>query len=180
MTAAPSRVGERLPLLSTMSRDLAKRGQLRSSTATAMWAGYAAHTFATAWALHRRSMPLHVTGLPARLVGVGLIGAGGALCASGMSVFTSPRELTGTSNQALTTKGIYRYSRNPQYLGYVLVLTGAALARRSGTALASAAALAAAYAAWVPVEEAHLARLHGEPYERYLRGIHRWWGRDSG
>lgn len=36
-----------------------------------------------------------------------------------------------------------RFSRNPQYVGYIAALTGAAVARRSGASLALAAAAGA-------------------------------------
>ena len=81
-----------------------------------------------------------------------------------MRRFTGVEELTGTRNQTLLTSGVYRYSRNPQYLGYVVALTGASVARRSGAALISAAALTSVYAAWIPVEESHLAGLYGRAY----------------
>lgn len=75
------------------------------------------------------------------------------------------------------TGGVYCYSRHPQYLGYVLALTGVAAARRSGTSVALAGAAAAIYAAWVPVEEEHLARTLGEASERYRHRTRRWLGR---
>jgi protein-S-isoprenylcysteine O-methyltransferase Ste14 len=68
-------------------------------------------------------------------------------------------------------------ARNPQYLGYVIALAGAAVARRSPTALACAGAVAAAYAAWIPAEERHLTRQFGQPYVDYVHRTHRWWGR---
>ena len=85
--------------------------------------------------------------------------------------------MTGTRNQTLLTTGIYRYSRNPQYLGYLLGLTGASLARRSGAPLVSTAALASVYSAWIPVEEQQLTGLYGQPYTDYTRRTCRWWGR---
>lgn len=67
------------------------------------------------------------------------------MCVIGISRFTGVEEVTGTRNQTLLTTGIYRYSRNPQYLGYLLVLTGVSLTRRSAAGLLSTAALASAY-----------------------------------
>lgn len=169
----------RVPLLSTMARDLTDNGSLRPSTATAMWAGYAAHTVTTGWALRHRALPLPLPTRPAQLTGAVFVAAGTGLCVAGMSRFTSPRELTGTRNETLTTTGVYRNSRNPQYLGYLLALTGAALARRSGAALASAGLLAAAYSTWIPVEEEHLTGLFGQPYVDYAARTRRWWGRSG-
>ncbi|HEX2174671.1 MAG TPA: methyltransferase [Nocardioidaceae bacterium] len=167
----------RVPLLSAMARDLADHGSLRLPTSTAMWAAYAGHGLLTAWALRRRAVPLPARSGPARLAGVAMVAAGAAMCVAGMTRFTSPRELTGTRNEPLTTIGLYRYSRNPQYLGYLLVLAGAAVARRSGGALLSTGLLAATYATWIPVEEDHLTHLHGQPYVDYMTQTRRWWGR---
>ena len=92
-----------------------------------------------------------------------------------MSRFASAAEVEGTRNDALATRGIYRYSRNPQYLGYVVALGGAAVGRRSLTAAGLTAAIAGAYALWVPVEEHQVEVLYGEDYRRYVREVRRWW-----
>ncbi len=84
--------------------------------------------------------------------------------------------MTGTRTQELTTTGIYRYSRTPQCLGYLVALSGAALARRSGAALGATGVLAAAYTVWIPVEERHLADLVGQHYLDDTRRTRRWWG----
>jgi protein-S-isoprenylcysteine O-methyltransferase Ste14 len=96
-----------------------------------------------------------------------------------MRKFAGPGQVSGTQAGPLVTGGVYRHSRNSQYLGYVLALTGMAIARRGGASLALAASAGVAYAAWVPVEEEHLTHTLGEPYERYRRQTARWleWGR---
>ena len=167
-----------VPLLSQMARDLTRDGALRPATAAAMWTAYAAHTAVTGWFLARRPVraPLPSSRPAGRAAGAGLVVAGLGACVAGMSRFAGPDEVTGTRNQPLTTTGIYRLSRNPQYLGYLLALTGASVARGSGGALGATGALAAAYVVWVPVEEHHLADLHGRPYLDYLGRTRRWWG----
>ncbi len=84
--------------------------------------------------------------------------------------------MEGTRAPALTTSGVYRWSRNPQYLGYLLTLTGAAVVRRSLTAMALTVAAGLVYVKWIPVEERQLATAHGEAYERYRAMTRRWWG----
>ena len=167
----------RLPLVSTMAGDLDEHGSLRASTAATMWTAYAAHTAFTGWSLARGALPLPVPEGVARPVGAAMLAAGAGLCVAGMGRFAGAEELTGTRNQTLLTTGVYRWSRNPQYLGYLLALTGAGLGRRSGAALGAAAALGAVYSAWIPVEERHLTGLHGQPYADYCRRTRRWWGR---
>lgn len=95
--------------------------------------------------LARQSLNLPLRPGPARVAGAGLVAAGAGMCVIGISRFTGVEEVTGTRNQTLLTTGIYRYSRNPQYLGYLLVLTGVSLTRRSAAGLLSTAALASAY-----------------------------------
>lgn len=166
-----------LPLLARMANDIDQHGSLRSSTATGMWAAYTAHTALVTWSLVRQSAHLPIASRPARVAGTAMTTAGVGLCIAGMRRFNGVDELTGTRNQTLLTTGIYRYSRNPQYLGYLVALTGAGLARRSGATLLSTVALACAYSAWIPVEEQHLTGLHGQPYTNYTRRTQRWWGR---
>lgn len=108
--------------------------------------------------------------------GVGLAVIGGALDAAGAHRFAGPAQLTGTRAGNLITGGIYRYSRHPQYVGLVTALGGLAIARRSLPALALTAVLGAAYRAWAPIEEEHLARCFGAPYRRYRAATHRWFG----
>lgn len=176
MTAASAR---HVPVLGRMARDLDERGALRPSTATIMWIAYLAHAGLTMRALRSPDLRLPLPTCTARLAGAASVGAGAALCVDAMRQFSGPSELTGTHSQPLVTSGIYRYSRHPQYLGYLAALTGAAVIRRSATALVWSATLAVAYAAWVPVEEQHLTRLFGQPYLDYVDRTHRWWGRST-
>lgn len=158
-----------------MEDDLRDRGTFRRSTAALMWTAYVGHAGATMVALTRRpALPL--PGAVARSVGALATGAGAALCLAGSSRFAGAGELAGTITQPLVTGGIYRHTRNPQYLGYMLALAGLAVARRSTPAMGLAAFLGVTYAAWVPVEEEHLTRTLGEPYATYQKQTHRWWG----
>lgn len=168
-----------LPLLGAMARDLDHHGAIRPSTAIAMWAAYLTHAALTVRSMHRSAAPLPLPAGVARLAGVSVAGAGVGLCIAGMRRFSGPQQLTGTQNQPLTTTGIYRRSRNPQYLGYLTALTGVSVARRSGLALGWTSVLAAAYAAWAPVEEEHLSSHFGQPYVDYVDRTHRWWGRTN-
>ncbi len=166
----------RLPLLARMRRDLLDRGALRPTTVVAMYAAYGVHAAATAAALRTRWLPLPLTRRAARLGGGTLTAVGTGLCLLGMRRFAGPGQVSGTRAEPLVTGGVYRYSRNPQYLGYIAALTGAALAKRSGSSLTLAAAAGAIYAIWVPVEEEHLTRTLGGSYLRYRRGTARWLG----
>lgn len=75
----------------------------------------------------------------------------------------------------LITTGIYRFTRNPMYLGMSLVLAGGALKLGS-------------LGAWIPVplfmlvihhqfirnEEIFLTGIYGEEYREYMRRVRRW------
>jgi len=76
---------------------------------------------------------------------------------------------------AILSTGPYRYSRNPIYLGMLLVVAGFAVALDS---LWQFAALAALYVVlhWgvVAREEAYLTRKSGAAYLDYARRVRRW------
>lgn len=159
-----------------MARDIREGGALRRSTAVIMWLAYGAHAALTARSVAKSDNRLPVPGRVSRS-GWLVTAAGSALCVAGMRQFASPGEIEGTRHDALTTTGIYQWSRNPQYLGYLLLLGGAAAARRSLTATAATALIAAVYAAWIPLEEEQLRHMYGHPYLDYLQGTNRWWGK---
>lgn len=83
--------------------------------------------------------------------------------------------LPGQGTSALIESGPYRVSRNPLYLGLLLLYAGAALVVGSVPALLL---LPVAWAGlhWGAVlpEERYLAAHVGEPYRRYRRRVRRW------
>lgn len=77
----------------------------------------------------------------------------------------------------LVEEGPYRYTRNPMYLGMVLICAGAALLTRSPVNLLAAAA----FGAWlrqrfVIPEEAFLRSQVGRPFLDYAERVPRWLG----
>ena len=75
----------------------------------------------------------------------------------------------------LVTGGLYSYSRNPMYVGVLLVILGQALRRRSVVVCWWGAGM------WIGFhnrvigyEEPHLAEKHGETYEAYCERVPRW------
>lgn len=75
----------------------------------------------------------------------------------------------------LVIVGLYRHSRNPMYIGVLLVVTGWALGFRSSALGLYAAALAVAFHLRVVFgEEPWLARTHGEAWTRYAAQVPRW------
>ncbi len=75
----------------------------------------------------------------------------------------------------LVISGLYRFVRNPQYVGVVLTLIGEALLTRAAILFAYAAVLAIGYHLFVTLhEEPRLLRLFGEDYARYCQSVPRW------
>jgi protein-S-isoprenylcysteine O-methyltransferase Ste14 len=83
------------------------------------------------------------------------------------AIYDPPRELV--------IAGLYRYVRNPQYVGVVLVIVGEALLTEMVVLFGYAALMAIGYHLFVRYyEEPTLGRLFGEPYARYREAVPRW------
>jgi protein-S-isoprenylcysteine O-methyltransferase Ste14 len=113
-----------------------------------------------------------------RLVGVSLIAAGSLVLI--WCVWNFARKGRGTlapidPPTRLVVRGLYRYVRNPMYLGALLILMGQ-------TVLFASAALLWYLIAWfisvhlfvVFYEEPVLRRQFGDSYDRYCRSVRRW------
>jgi len=83
------------------------------------------------------------------------------------AIYDPPRELV--------VAGLYRYVRNPQYVGVVLVIVGEALLTERVVLFGYAAVMAVGYHLFVRYyEEPTLGRLFGESYARYRAAVPRW------
>ena len=115
---------------------------------------------------------------PVQLLGLFFILAGAALLAA--CIFEFARSGRGTLSPVdppkhLVVRGLYRYVRNPMYLGVTAVLLGEVLLMRSS-------ALAMYWLIWFVVvnafvigyEEPTLRGQFGASYEEYLRTVGRW------
>lgn len=79
------------------------------------------------------------------------------------------RESTG-----LVTHGWFAVSRNPVFLGFLLVLAGIALCAPNALTTAFLVAGWLAMATQIRLEEAHLAAVHGSAYDAYRGRVRRW------
>jgi protein-S-isoprenylcysteine O-methyltransferase Ste14 len=109
-------------------------------------------------------------------VGATMVGVGGALCGAAHMQFRSFRLTWGLRTDRLVTEGIYSWSRNPQSMGWALVLAGAALMGRSGSTLALAVVYWVSCLVWIPLEERVLQRRFGQAYDEYRRRVPRYLG----
>jgi protein-S-isoprenylcysteine O-methyltransferase Ste14 len=77
--------------------------------------------------------------------------------------------------KVLVVQGLYRYVRNPMYLGVGLAIAGWWLYFRTDVLLIYGAALMMVVQLFVLFyEEPHLRGLFGEPYDRYCGQVRRW------
>jgi protein-S-isoprenylcysteine O-methyltransferase Ste14 len=75
----------------------------------------------------------------------------------------------------LVVQGLYRYVRNPMYVGVLVVIAGWAMFFQSISVLVYAAVVALLFQLFVVlVEEPILERKFGEAYEKYREEVGRW------
>ncbi|HKT46987.1 MAG TPA: isoprenylcysteine carboxylmethyltransferase family protein [Candidatus Acidoferrales bacterium] len=81
----------------------------------------------------------------------------------------------------LVVKGLYRWVRNPMYIGVLLVILGQAIFYGSRTILVYMIGVAVLFALFVRLYEEPMLRGHfGEQYEKYRRRVPRWIPRAPG
>jgi protein-S-isoprenylcysteine O-methyltransferase Ste14 len=116
------------------------------------------------------SLPLNVLGIAPVLLGVTLSSAGAkrfAAVGTTLDTFSEPNKLV--------TDGPYKYSRNPIYLGYALVLIGVWLLLGSLSPLFIVVFSIVITDRWyIPFEENMLAEKFGPAYTSYKSRTRRW------
>jgi hypothetical protein len=76
--------------------------------------------------------------------------------------------------QRLVADGVYRYTRNPMYLGHLIFITGLAITFRSWLAVVILVGSAVWFDRRVRGDEARLRALFGKPYDDYCGRVKRW------
>ena len=110
------------------------------------------------------------------VIGVFVAAAGLALCMVGVFAFRSVAKTLCLDVGKLTVTGPYRWSRNPQYVGWFVFLTGFALTSWSVWCLVALLLVAVSLHLLVLIEEEHLIRVFGEPYREFLAKTPRYVG----
>ncbi len=157
-----------LPMAILVRRDFARIG--RVSWRVAIWTGIAMHghaliAFGVAWIDRGSLYPIATWSL---IGGLGLTFAGAYAIYLGRKAYASVARVYGLKEDELIERGVYHYSRNPQYFGYWLMFVGTALATGSLWALLLAGLFAAFMHPYIRfVEEPHLRRHFGVNYEHY-------------
>ena len=82
---------------------------------------------------------------------------------------------TSPTNRKLITSGPYQFTRNPMYLGLVILTLGVALWVGAWPMfIAPVAIFATANWVHIPFEEAKMCRQFGATYEDYVERVRRW------
>jgi protein-S-isoprenylcysteine O-methyltransferase Ste14 len=110
-------------------------------------------------------------------VGAALVALGVALAIAGAVTFqragTSPNPMKPSTTVVM--HGVYRFTRNPMYLGMTVLTIGAAVWLNTGWILILLVP-ALAVVRWhvIAREEAYLEEKFGEPFRDYKRRVRRW------
>ncbi|MBL8587813.1 MAG: isoprenylcysteine carboxylmethyltransferase family protein [Methylobacteriaceae bacterium] len=110
-------------------------------------------------------------------LGIAILAIGGAIALAAEIGFlvAGTATLPISPTTAIVETGIYRWTRNPMYLGMTLALIGLALALdQAWFALATPPAVLAVTKLAIEKEEAYLTRKFGETYLAYKRRVRRW------
>ena len=145
-------------------------------TVIAVWLVYGGHLGLTAVGAIWGLWPLPVNNGITFTIGCLLSGIGVLLFVSGIAAFGSFQRMNGRLYNRLVTNGIYRWSRNPQNVGWVLFLLGLSTAGKSGFALLLTAIFWMRLASYILEEERQLESYFGEEYRKYLEQSHRYFG----
>ncbi|MBE7536594.1 MAG: isoprenylcysteine carboxylmethyltransferase family protein [Anaerolineales bacterium] len=133
---------------------------------------------AVAWALGKFIVLPIIASLPAiRNIGIALAGGGVLLGLGAFYAFTQARTTLNPhgSVKTVVSSGIYRFTRNPIYLGMALILLGFPLTfgNEWGIPL-TAAFILLMNKLVIEREEAYLERKFGEIYTGYKSRVRRW------
>ena len=110
-------------------------------------------------------------------VGAGLFALGVVIAGWGLTLFrqASTTTVPGERSELLVTRGPYRLTQNPMYVGLTLAYLGEAGLLRQVWPLV-VLPLVLAYLQWVviPLEESRLRERFGAEYVAYCRRVRRW------
>lgn len=120
--------------------------------------------------------PEHIAAV--QVAGLAIVASGAALVVWCLVTFAFMGKGTAAPfdpPRQLVVAGPYRWVRNPIYIGAAVTMLGAALFFGSAAlVLYAAVVLVVTHLLVILYEEPHLRRVFGQPYEDYLRNVHRW------
>lgn len=113
---------------------------------------------------------------PAGTAGAVMMVIGFLILIIGMDLFRTFTRWLGSNTSGLKTSGLYRWSRNPQFIGYGLVLLGFFIAWWNELAWLGILSSILLFYAIARVEEEHLERVYGAEYRDYCTKVPRFFG----
>ena len=163
--------------LAQVRREFARERTLAATSGVLVWFIYLGLTALVSYYAWRSLWALPITQPLLTVVGTLLSLLGALLFGLAVYQFRSLSRMSGQREDDLITGGVYRTSRNPQNVGWLLFLLGVSLLG------GSAAGVALTLAFWlilhiylVTVEEPHLREVFGERYRRYISATPRYLG----
>ena len=113
---------------------------------------------------------------PAGSVGVVLMIVGFIITIYAMDLFRTFTRWLGSETPGLKTGGLYRWSRNPQFIGYGILLLGFLIAWWNALSWLGILSYMLLVYAIARVEEEHLERVYGDDYRQYCARVPRFFG----
>jgi len=127
-----------------------------------------------------RAFPQLSFALPGgRVIALALATLGGIVALAGVVAFrregTTVNPMTPGSSSSVVSSGVYHYSRNPMYLGFLLALAGWAVYLSNALTVIPVVAFVAYMSQYQikPEERALLAKF-GPSYAQYMSRVRRW------
>ena len=130
-------------------------------------------------AVARSAPSLSFTVAGSSAIALALVALGVALAFAGVVAFrgqrTTVNPLTPSASSSVVSSGVYRVSRNPMYLGFLLTLAGwAAYLSNTGAALLLPGFVAYMTQYQIKPEERALLAKFGAEFARYMSRVRRW------
>ncbi len=114
----------------------------------------------------------------ALVIAIALLTVGGAIyawCVVDFATFGRGTPFPADAPGRLVVRGLYRYTRNPMYVGVLTVILGWAVFYRSAEHACYAVAIALCFQLFIILyEEPHLRRTFGPEYDEYCGKVPRW------
>ena len=134
---------------------------------------------AAMWFAPRSGLSIELSLLARSLIFAAIALAGGAIALAGDLEFkragTTVNPFRPQNTSALVTSGVYRFTRNPMYVGLLLVVVGWAAFLCSAWAFAGPVAFVAYISRFqIAPEERALSAKFGTAYSDYLSRVRRW------
>lgn len=149
---------------------------LTTRTALLVWATYISHGLLTMFASWKSLWSFSLENYYAYSIGLLLCVIGTYLYVAALVSFRTYQRMAGLQTDKLVTTGIYRWSRNPQNVGWILFLLGIAIAGKSGMALLLVVIFWVMFCSYLPIEERHLEKLYGNEWREYCKRASRFLG----